>query len=186
MLKLFWFIFLISLLPVKYKHAKQIKNRMIKLIQNLWIEISKLCSYGDELQYIFVGDVLVRQRTRVPFQYPIRRLIVRSRKVSKPRDLDLELYGCSEIWQAPRQQCCGCACQISKHGENLNYQSRDFETSRDLTIRLLIGYWNGDQKARASVDVELCFVDTDATWYIRRKKNSEMAVLRLLDIPSTL
>ena len=30
--------------------------------------------------------------TRIPFQNPIRRLIVRSRKVSKPTDLYLELY----------------------------------------------------------------------------------------------
>ena len=41
-----------------------------------------------------------------PFQYPIRRLAVRSRKVSKPRDLYLELSDRSEIWQAPRQQGC--------------------------------------------------------------------------------
>ena len=32
----------------------------------------------------------------VPFQYPIRRLIRRSRKVSKPRDLYLELFDRSE------------------------------------------------------------------------------------------
>ena len=77
------------------------------------------------------------------FQYSIRRLIVRSREVSKPRDLYLDLSARSEIWQAPRQHCCRCACQISKLCDNLNYQSRGFETSRDLTIRCLIGYWNG-------------------------------------------
>ena len=74
------------------------------------------------------------------FQYPIRRLIVRSHKVSKPRYLYLELSGRSEIWQTPRQQGCRGACQISKRYDNLNYQSRGFETSRDLTIRRLIGY----------------------------------------------
>ena len=78
-----------------------------------------------------------------PFQYPIRRLTVRSRKVSKPPDLYLELSDRSVIWQAPRQQGCRSACQISKRCDNLNYQSRGFETSRDLTIRRLIGYWNG-------------------------------------------
>ena len=83
------------------------------------------------------------QRIWTLFQYSIRRLIVRSRKVSKPRDLYLELSDRSEIWQAPRQHCCRCACQISKRCDNLNYQSRGFETSRDLTIRRLIGYWNG-------------------------------------------
>ena len=34
------------------------------------------------------------------------------------------------------------ACQISKRCDNLNNQSRGFNTSRDLTIRRLIGYWN--------------------------------------------
>ena len=81
--------------------------------------------------------------TRAPFQYPVRRLIVRSREVSKPRDLYLKLFDRSEIWQAPRQHCCRCACQISKRCDNSNYQSHSFETSRDLMIRRLIGYWNG-------------------------------------------
>ena len=42
-----------------------------------------------------------------------KRLIVRSREVSKPRDLYLELSDNSAIWQAPRQHC-WYACQISK------------------------------------------------------------------------
>ena len=78
-----------------------------------------------------------------PSQYPKRRLFVRSRKVSKPRDLYLELPDRSEIWQALRQHCCRCACQISKRCDNLKYQSRGFETSRDLTKRRLFGYWDG-------------------------------------------
>ena len=81
--------------------------------------------------------------TWAPFQYPIRRLTVISREVSKSRDLYLELSDRSDIWQAPRQQGSRSACQISKRCDNLNYQSRGFETSRDLTIRRLIGYWNG-------------------------------------------
>ena len=84
--------------------------------------------------------------TRAPSQYPKRRLFVRSRKVSKPRDLYLESSDRSEIWQALRQQCCRCACQISKQYDNLKYQSRDFETLRDLTKRRLFGYWDGAQK----------------------------------------
>ena len=83
--------------------------------------------------------------TRAPSQYPKRRLSVRSRKVSKPRDLYLELSDRSEIWQALRQQCCRCACQISKRYDNLKYQSRGFETLRDLTKRRLFGYWDGAQ-----------------------------------------
>ena len=75
-----------------------------------------------------------------PSQYLKRRLSVRSRKVSKPRNLYLELSDRSAIWQALRQQCCRCACQISKRYDNLKYQSRGFETLRDLTIRRLIAY----------------------------------------------
>ena len=71
------------------------------------------------------------------FQYPIRRPIVRSREVSKPRDLWLKLSDRSEIWQALRQHCCRGACQISKRYDKSNYQSRGFETSRDLTGEIL-------------------------------------------------
>ena len=46
----------------------------------------------------------------------------------KERDLYLELSDRSEIWQALWQQCCRCACQISKRYDNLKYQSRGFET----------------------------------------------------------
>ena len=73
-------------------------------------------------------------RTRAPSQYPKRRLIVRSREVSKSWDLYLELSDRSEIWQALRQHCCRF---------NLKYQSGGFETSRDLTTRRLFGYWDG-------------------------------------------
>ena len=61
--------------------------------------------------------------------------------ISQPRDLSSE-SGRSEIWQASRQHCCRGACQISKRYDNSNYQSRDFEISRDLVIRYLLGYWN--------------------------------------------
>ena len=81
--------------------------------------------------------------TWAPSQYPKRRLFVRSREVSKPRDLYLELSDRSEIWQALRQHCCRCACQISKGYDNLKYHSRGFETLRDLTKRRLFGYWDG-------------------------------------------
>ena len=77
--------------------------------------------------------------------FNIRGLIVRSREVSKPRDVYLKLSDGSEIWQAPRHQCCRRACQISKRCDDLNYQSRGFETWRCLTIRRLIGYWNEAQ-----------------------------------------
>ena len=85
------------------------------------------------------------EEPRAPSQYPKIRLFVRSRKVSKPRDLYIELSDRSENWQALRQQCCRCACQISKRYDNLKYQCRGFETLRDLTKRRLFGYWDGAQ-----------------------------------------
>ena len=100
-------------------------------------------------------------RCRAPSQYPKIRLFVRSRQVSKPRDLYLELSDRSEIWQALRQQCCRCACQISKRYDNLRYQSRGFETLRDLTKRRIFGYWDGAQGAMAAVwPLQICSI----TW----------------------
>ena len=54
------------------------------------------------------------------FQYPTRRLIVRSHNVSKLLDLYSELSKRSEIRQAHRQWCCWCVCQISKRNGVLN------------------------------------------------------------------
>ena len=79
---------------------------------------------------------------RVPFQYPIIRLIVRSREVSKPRDWLFELSHRLEIWQTNQQHCCRGACQISERSHDCKYKSCSFETLRDLTIKRLIGYWN--------------------------------------------
>ena len=78
-----------------------------------------------------------------PSQYPERRLLVRSRKVSKPRDWYFKLSYRFEIWQAHRQHCCRSACQISERSDNSKYKSRGFETLRDLTKRRLFGYWDG-------------------------------------------
>ena len=83
--------------------------------------------------------------TWVLFQYLLSHLIVTSRKDWKPWDLYLELYDCSQVWQALWQQCCWCASQVSKCCDNLNYQSHSLETSWDLTIRRLIRYWNEAQ-----------------------------------------
>ena len=52
-------------------------------------------------------------------QYPKRRLIVRSREVSKPRDLYLKLSDRFKNWQALRRHCCRCTCQISKRYDDL-------------------------------------------------------------------
>ena len=55
-----------------------------------------------------------------PLQYSIRRLILRSREVSKPRDWSLWNYT----------------------GTSAAYKSRGFETWWDLTKRRLMRYWN--------------------------------------------
>ena len=47
----------------------------------------------------------------------------------------------SEMWQAPRQQCCRDACQISQRYDHYNIQSRGFETSRDLVVRRVTAQW---------------------------------------------
>ena len=78
-----------------------------------------------------------------PFQYTKRRLFVRSREVSKPRDWYFKLLYRFEIWQAHRQHCCWSACQISEWSDNSKYKFRYFETLRDLTERRLFGYWDG-------------------------------------------
>ena len=43
---------------------------------------------------------------------------------------------------------CRCACQISYRLYNFKYKFRRFETSRDLTIRRLIGYWIQIRKSK--------------------------------------
>ena len=91
--------------------------------------------------------------TRAPSQYPKRRLSVRSRQVSKPRDWYLKLSYRFEIWQAHRQHCCRRACQISERSDNSKYKSRGFETLWDLTKRRLFGYWDGAQPMPAVISV---------------------------------
>ena len=70
------------------------------------------------------------QELRAPSQYPKRRLFVRSREVSKPRDWYFKLSYRFDIWQAHRQQCCRSACQISERSRNSKCKSRGFETLR--------------------------------------------------------
>ena len=102
--------------------------------------VPKISVVSPEIPPEFVGCV-----TRAPSQYPKRRLFVRSRKVSKPRDWYFKLSYRFEIWQAHRQHCCRSACQISERSDNSKYKSRGFETLRDLTEIRLFGYWDGAQ-----------------------------------------
>ena len=59
------------------------------------------------------------------------------RKISKPRDSGLDFFNRSEMWQAPRQQRCRDACQISLRYKPYYTQYRGFEKSRDLAVRRL-------------------------------------------------
>ena len=75
---------------------------------------------------------------RASIHWAARRLTARSRKVSKPRESGLDTSSHSEIWQAPRQQRCRDACQISKRYYHYNTESRGSETWRDLAVIRLI------------------------------------------------
>ena len=112
------------------------------------------CQWGQGLKYDGVrNDLLIpviTARARAPSQYPKRRLFVRSREVSKPRDWYFKLSYRFEIWQAHRQQCCRSACQISGRSDNFEYKSCGFETLRNLTKRRLWGYWDGAQDSDTS------------------------------------
>ena len=158
-------IFIISCLCSRF----HVRNQWFFLLCNNLFIYQVLCTliYRRRSLYSFllvwticIGTAARYDNTRAPFQYPLRRLIPRSRKVSNPRDLYLELSDRSQIWQAPRQHCCRCACQISKRCNNLNHQSRGFETPRDLTIRRLGGYWNGVQNTVMAVRYRI------STWFI--------------------
>ena len=128
-----------------YRRYIFLKHRKIYRLSN---KVNQAADTRENMQptmNMFCIQAILLQKLWAPSQYPKSRLSVRSRKVSKPRDLYLELSDRSEIWQALRQQCCRCACQISKRYDNLKYQSRGFETLRDLTKRRLFGYWDGAQ-----------------------------------------
>ena len=86
-----------------------------------------------------------------PFQYPIRRPVVKSREVSKLRDWQFKLLHRFKIWQAHGQHCCRGVCQISDQSDNSIYKSRGFETLRDHSIRRLIGYWNRAQATHIDI-----------------------------------
>ena len=89
------------------------------------ISSQKTIQYSIVVLLVFIYGQIIYRFCIGEFQYPTIRLIIRSHKVSKPRDLHLELYDRSEIWQPPRQQCCGCASQIPKRYDNLS-RSQEF------------------------------------------------------------
>ena len=97
------------------------------------VDISKCRSH--EFTYLFT-----RSGPHFNIRYDV---LSEDREVSKPRDWQFKLSHRLVIWQARRQQCCRGACHISERPDNSKYKSRSFETTRDLTIRRLIWYWNG-------------------------------------------
>ena len=106
------------------------------------------------------------------FKYLLRSLIVRFHEDSKPGDLHLKLFDLSEIWQAHRQHRCRRPCQIAKLCDDSNDQSHGSGTLQDLSIRRLIGYWNGthqiaDKKAnvlRARFPVETAWARVEISY----------------------
>ena len=95
---------------------------------------TSLNSFADIVPSLGVCRVI--KQTKGSFQYPIKRLIVRSRKVSKLWDLCLEFSVCSAIWQATLQHGCRGAQQIAKQYDDLKYRSCGFEGSRGPLISL--------------------------------------------------
>ena len=88
------------------------------------------------LALLYVGRGSCKRQEGVslsPFQYPIRRLIVRSREVSKPRDWEFKLSHRFDILQAHRQQCCQGACQILERSVKTKYKKGGLDTSWGVT-----------------------------------------------------
>ena len=132
--------------------VNEMHAREVGASTNFWL-IQRLNSM--EMWWRCVGMRNDSLRGRAPSQYPKRRLFVRSRKVTKPRDWYFKLSYRFEIWQAHRQQCCRSACQISERSDNSKYKSRGFDNLQDLTERRLFGYWDGAQvSSLISVNME--------------------------------
>ena len=79
---------------------------------------------------VWYNTIVFQARDSVPFQYLIRRLIVRYNEVSKARDPCLEFSDRSETGQV-----CRDSRQTSKRSNNFKYKSRGFKTLRDFTIK---------------------------------------------------
>ena len=97
-----------------------------------------------------------------------------SREVSKSRDSGLDFSNPSGIWQAPRQQCCRNACQMSERYDHYSIKSRGFETSRDRTVRRPPAYqWIEAQKA-----IKSCGAKWNHAWW-RHQMETISALLAL-------
>ena len=111
-----------------------------KTVSSLWMEAMKNISVKmicNVLTKVLLSRAMCTLVTCA--HNTIRCILVRSCKGSKPRDLCLELYDRSEIWQAHRHQYCRCACQISKRCDNFKAMRLwDYMRSYDkMSYRLL-------------------------------------------------
>ena len=91
----------------------------------------------------------------------VRRLIAKTREVSRPRYWMLWWSYRSEIWQASRQRCRRCACQISERLFKSKPKSHGFETSRDLALIRLTAWWI--QRPRLTLYLCQCYAAN--TWW---------------------
>ena len=139
-----WAITLATTVPLFGDHGNP-RATLVMALPPLCLLCTTCCATAVPLVVQGSTMVVLQQLhgSRAPSQYPKRRLSVRSRKVSKPRDWYFKLSDRFEMWQAHRQHCCRSACQISERSDNSKYKSRGFETLRDLTKRRLYGYWDG-------------------------------------------
>ena len=109
-------------------------KKIVQLLQtDIWRSFQIWCHASINCTCKALGSV----------SHPTRRLIIRPLEVSRQQDWWYKLSHRCEIWQAPRQQCCGGDYQFPERSGNSKYKFRGFETSLDLTTRRLIGYWNG-------------------------------------------
>ena len=110
----------------------------------------------NQIVQIFYRTWDIQYTMWVPFQYPVRRLIVRSRKDSKARDRVLKYSYRFAIWQAYWQQCHRAACQISERSDNSKSKYRGFATLRYLMIRRLFEYWNRAEVVNSIQIIPIC------------------------------
>ena len=89
------------------------------------------------------GTVYQRRCIRYVKQYPLGRLIVKSRKFAKARD---QVLGCLYHFRFERYVRSMSPSKF-KAIVQFKYKSCCFYTFRYLKIRRLIGYWNGAQDA---------------------------------------
>ena len=121
-----------KLLPNSASQRSRIRVSLTRgAIAVLWTLIATMrqtnASWGIGQTHRSREETNVTPTSRAPFRSPIRRLIVRSHKVSKPRDL---YFNCTIALKFGRQ--------IPKRCNNLIYESRGVGASRDLiTIKLL-------------------------------------------------